>query len=78
MKKFYVALYSNFEGNNILFQIKSDNEFDAVKKALFLHAESTESRTSDFDSWVNGFKDIDDLKQQCMNCDLCVSNVIEN
>ena len=76
MKTFYVAIYSNFEGNNILFKTQSDNEFDAVKKALLLHAESSESRTSDFDMWVNNFKDIDDLKEQCRNCDLCLSNVI--
>jgi hypothetical protein len=78
MSMFYVAIYSHFEGSNMLFKIQSDNEFDAVKKALFLHAESTESRNSDYDDWVNNFKDIDDLRQQCTNCDLSISKVIQH
>ncbi len=76
MKIFYVSIYSNFEGTNRLFKIKSDNAFDATKKALLLHAETQEARDESYDNWVNSFKDTDEMLQQCTNCDLSISNVI--
>lgn len=78
MKIIYIAIYSNFEGINSLYKVKAENEFDAAKKALLLHAEKNESRTQDYDDWVNSFKDMDELLQQCINCDLSVSNSFES
>jgi len=77
MKIFFVAIYSHFEGTNVLFKIEATDEFEAVKKALFLHAEMSESRNSDYDEWINNFVDMEHLKQESSNCDLSISNVIE-
>lgn len=56
MKKYIIAIYSNFEGTNKHFVVTAEDAVDAAKKAIIEDC-TPEYRSKDFLDWVAGLGD---------------------